>query len=440
MNRKQTIRKLALFLLTILLGSLAVNIATASTASNGNPTSVSKAFSPVYVGVTFCGNTTAQAKLLIDRVKSYTNLFVIQSGPVSKNEIVMTQISQYAINAGLNLIVYIGWLDPSQPWQLPWLIWAKQHWGNQFLGVYFDDEPSGVPLDFNWTGYFTTQKLEDSPAYQEHAFAIDGILNGTYPQNYVQAATISENAIARNLAPLKNSSLTVFTSDYVLQWFDYLGGYNVVFAELGWNESIAQNIDLIRGAAQAQNKLWGAIVTWKYTQAPYLDTGENIYRQMLMAYEAGAKYIVIFNYPQIPGDPYGTMQDQHFEALQKLWNTITETPKACLSSFSQAQAVLVLPRDYGFGLRSATDRIWGYWGPDNESAQVYNITQALVSEYGLRLNIVYDDPAFPVAGKYPLIYYWNQTITHGLGNALSTSVSQGCPIMPANQLLPTSWR
>ena len=33
----------------------------------------------VYVGVAFGGSTTAQAKLLIDRAKNYTNLFVLDS-------------------------------------------------------------------------------------------------------------------------------------------------------------------------------------------------------------------------------------------------------------------------------------------------------------------------------------------------------------------------
>ena len=46
-----------------------------------------------------------------------------------------------------------------------------------------------------------------------------------------------------------------------------------------------------------QNKDWGTIITWKYTQPPYLDTGENIYNQMVTSYNAGAKYITIFNYP-----------------------------------------------------------------------------------------------------------------------------------------------
>jgi hypothetical protein len=34
---------------------------------------------PVYVGVAFQGNTTTEAEHLIDRVKDYTNLFVIGS-------------------------------------------------------------------------------------------------------------------------------------------------------------------------------------------------------------------------------------------------------------------------------------------------------------------------------------------------------------------------
>jgi len=45
-----------------------------------------------YMGVAFGGNTSAEAKLLIDRVKNYTNLFVLQSGPISKNETATNEI------------------------------------------------------------------------------------------------------------------------------------------------------------------------------------------------------------------------------------------------------------------------------------------------------------------------------------------------------------
>lgn len=408
MNRKRKISLISTGLAVLLLAAFSVNIALASTEK---PILTINKNSPFYVGVTFGGNTTADAKLLIDKVKSYTNLFVIQSGPVSKNETALTQISTYAIAAGLKLIVYFGYIDTHNPWQLSWLDAAKQQFGSSLLGVYLDDEPNGIPLDYNWTGYFTTQKLENSTVYQTHAFAIDGILNGTYPHDYNQAAEMSQNAIERNLAPLKNSSLTIFTSDYVLYWFGYKGGYDVMLTQLGWNESITQNIDLIRGAAQTQNKDWGAIITWKYDQPPYLDTGDAVYNQMLTAYEAGAKYVILFNYPQLPGDPYGTLQPEHFEALQKFWYTINTGPNAdSPQDFSQAQAVLILPANYGFGLRRPDDRIWGYWGPDEKSVQVWNITQTLVSTYDLRLNIVYEDPAFPVADKYQEVYYWNQTI------------------------------
>ncbi|MCJ7767681.1 hypothetical protein MUP79_04770 [Candidatus Bathyarchaeota archaeon] len=57
---------------------LLLMIATTSFLVSYPAISKSAQTTPFYVGVTFGGNTTAEAKLLIDRVKTYTNLFVLQ--------------------------------------------------------------------------------------------------------------------------------------------------------------------------------------------------------------------------------------------------------------------------------------------------------------------------------------------------------------------------
>jgi hypothetical protein len=49
-----------------------------------------------YIGVAFCGDTVDQAEQLIDRVKNYTNLFILQSGPISMDENATTEICDYA--------------------------------------------------------------------------------------------------------------------------------------------------------------------------------------------------------------------------------------------------------------------------------------------------------------------------------------------------------
>ena len=113
---------------------------------------------PVYVGVAFGGNTTAQAKLLIDRTKSYTNLFILDCGinPISKNESAVEEICDYATNAGLNIIVNLGSYNRENwAWQIQFYNSSKEKYGDKFLGAYYDDEPGGIPLDWNWTKQFS---------------------------------------------------------------------------------------------------------------------------------------------------------------------------------------------------------------------------------------------------------------------------------------------
>jgi hypothetical protein len=126
---------------------------------------------------------------------------------------------------------------------------------------------------------------------------------------------------------IDNQSITLFTSDYALYWWDYLSGYDLVLAELGWNNTVAQEIGLVRGAASLQDKSWGTIITWTHTQSPYLASGDEVFDQMRLSYECGADYVVVFNYAKDLNGPYGTLLEEHFRALDLFWREVVKTQR-----------------------------------------------------------------------------------------------------------------
>ena len=78
---------------------------------------------------------------------------------------------------------------------------------------------------------------------------------------------------------------------------------------------------------------------------------------MLTSYEAGAKYIAIFDYPYNQ-TTYGVLTNDQLLSLQRFWNDIT-TKK--FTDLSTPEAVLVLPHNFGWGMRNPNDTIWGFW-------------------------------------------------------------------------------
>ena len=339
-----------------------------------------------FVGVSFGGDSFFDAKLLIDRVKFFTNLFVVQSGPASKNQTLLDEICEYAVDSGLSIIVYFGKFDLD--WQSLWVGGADERWGSRFLGVYFFDEPAGSLLD-----------------------SIDEMWNvslGEMPKNYDEMAEYFVECwqTMPGLVTVKESlgSGLSFTSDYALYWFDYLAGYDVVFAEFGWNHSRVQDVALVRGAARVQGKEWGVMVTWTYNNPPYIGSGEELYDDLVYAYDNGAKYFVVFNYPEI--NEYGILEDEHFLGLERFWQ------KICVDSGHVpvvADTVLVLPNNYGWGMRYVDDSIWGLWEADSKSVQIWDVSRRLLSVHAPFLDIVYDDEGFLLEDYYSEIVYWNST-------------------------------
>ena len=508
---------------------------------------------PFYVGVTYCGNSSTEAEQLIDRVKNYTNLFVVQSGPLMDNGPALNQICDYAVNSGLNIIVYFANNIPTI--NVPsFLESAKGRWGSHFLGVYYDDEPGGKMLDGDVTLYInneTASKQNDgvltvtstvnnsssiitftplgqitlnrseainipsnatvagtnatltSPNPLQSSFTTylpngtisssmqktwvygngttvteyvsaltyepngavltgNGIVvinnesngtvvnkydenvminepNGTYQyktekvstnpgnisqfepyqevwdsrpmQTYSEAANVFVGTEQHTLSLIGNqSNVEFFTSDYGLYWFDYRGGYNVVLGELFGGQTDAQTLALVRGAADMQNKSWGAMIEWANQSPITLQSGTQMYNDLQQAYENGAEYAVVFNYsPKDNGT--GLLQDEQFGAIQKFLTDVVQNPT--FTNNVRGQNAVVLPSDYGWGMRNPSDTIWGLWCSDNSSKQVWSALQVSLAEYGSRLDIIYQDqayPVYPVAEQYQQIQYWNRTI------------------------------
>jgi hypothetical protein len=71
--------------------------------------------------------------------------------------------------------------------------------------------------------------------------------------------------------------------------------------------------------------------------------------------------------------------------------------------------VLVLPENYGWGLRSLQDNIWGLWQADDRSSQVWVSMKNALATYGSELDIIYSNQMFFAQEKYRKIIYWNQT-------------------------------
>ncbi|MCL2134385.1 MAG: hypothetical protein FWH37_02360 [Candidatus Bathyarchaeota archaeon] len=451
-----------------------------------------------YVGVTYCGNSVQEAKELVDKVKNYTNLFTLQSGTM-QNATEVEEIGDYVVASKMSFAVYnsdkiyygtVGGIGVNQ-----WALSAKERWKEQFIGIYYRDEPGGDLLDgklvnLEKTGYQINEyrgETEIVPSLTKYGESItvyerdqDGRITSTtayWPDGRVNIRTynrtnneliqyfpngtiiinkttlgnfrgtsevyteenitkhsstiqsyeqvLKQNPIQNNddaakafvnmnqkflddinKKQLNKESISVFTADYGLYWWEYKGGYDFVLAELGWNNSITQEISLVRGAANLQNKEWGTILTWKYTHPPYLTDGEEMFEQMKISYEAGANYVIIFNYSEDPIN-HNTLQEEHFQALERFWKDIVQNPKVIHGGI-KAEAVLVLPQNYGWGMRNPQDTLWGLWYADNTTQKIWNQLQDKTEQYDLKLDIVFEDPNHLAIWKYNKVYYWNQ--------------------------------
>lgn len=168
-----------------------------------------------FFGVSFGQQTAAEAKVLIDKVKNYTNLFLINSLAITTNETALDEVCDYTAQAGLKFIVFFDIISRGMhPWHQTWLETAKERWGDSFLGIHLRDELGGKQID-------------DAPENKTFTEAAD----------YSDAANrfVYNIASYNSTVDAKSKSISMFISDYALYWFDYLSDYDTVLVELGWN-------------------------------------------------------------------------------------------------------------------------------------------------------------------------------------------------------------
>jgi hypothetical protein len=350
----------------------------------------------VYVGLDMAyGDSVAEAKRLIDEVSPYTNLFVIGCKGITYNTARLNETCQYIVDKGLNFIVY---RDTSLGRNATWAELAKKTWGDRFLGYYAFDELGGWQIDMHeW------RMVVDAPANYSDA-----------ANSFVSMAEYYLDRFAR----FRNSTqFNLYTSDYALYWFDYEAGYDTVFAEFGWNYSRQLNIALCRGAANMRGKDWGAIITWTYTQPPYLESGKELYADLVLAYQNGAKYILLFDSNE--GWTQSVLKQEHLDALKRFWGYVKENPRQ--NTQVNDRVAYVLPKDYGYGFRGPDDKIWGFWEADSLAGKVCGDLSNLFTQYGERLDIIYDVGLLPGnTYGYSKLFYWNDP---SLSQAQSPSIA-----------------
>jgi hypothetical protein len=181
----------------------------------------------------------------------------------------------------------------------------------------------------------------------------------------------------------------------------------LVSLALVWNYSRQLNVALCRGAATAQNKDWGVVIVWTYTEPPYLESGEELYDDLILAYQNGAKYIVLFDTNK--NYTHGTLQEEHLDALKRFWQYAEKNPRT--SDTAEERVAFVLPKDFAYGFRGPSDKIWGLWEATAFSNELCVSLNSHLEEYGTKLDVIYDDEIEDYsASAYSKIIFWNGTV------------------------------
>jgi hypothetical protein len=344
---------------------------------------------PLYVGVDVAIGDLEQTKQLIDNISAFTNFFIIGCS-YYYNTTTLSIISDYVYDKGLSFIVYSD--DPRYPTS-QWLQYANTTYGEKFMGIYFYDEAGGKQLD-----------QAKYPAVISAANYSDAASQFVTTMNW----WLGNNSFSATQGLINNEDYHFYTSDYAFYWWDYQAGYDTVFAEFGerggnWTYSRQLNVALCRGASTVYDRDWGIMITWSTFDPPYMESGAKLYNDMILAYQNGAKYIVVFdsneNYTQ------NVLQQEHLNAMKQFWEYVQNNPRT--EYITDLRTAAVLPEDYAYGFRGPTDKIWGLWQADELTINISSSVLIQLELYGGSLDLIYPSTNQDNLG-YNQVINWNE--------------------------------
>lgn len=234
-NRK---KKVSLIMIAVLIASLLVVFYARHNSST-----------QIYIGVEFLYTGDMNiCRVLVNKTKNYTNLIVVglsKDMEICKNSTLLDQVCNYLYSQGFKFIIQLTAPTKFSYNITEWVMSATKKYGDNFIGIYYFDEPGGRQLDDK--SKFVTQSESLDEAAEKYIYYL-----------YV------------HIKPYIQTGVKLFTADYALYWFDYKSGYDVILCEFGWNHTREIQMALCRGAAEVQGKEWGVIITWTYMKPPYL--------------------------------------------------------------------------------------------------------------------------------------------------------------------------
>ncbi len=94
--------------------------------------------------------------------------------------------------------------------------------------------------------------------------------------------------------------------------------------------------------------------------------------------------------------------------MQQFWEYVKEHPRT--NSAVDDRIAYVLPKDFGYGFRGPSDRIWGLFKEEDLSSKIWNDINTWVEQNKPAIDVVYEDSLQFGAFNYSKLVFWNGTI------------------------------